>query len=181
MIGSAKVERGRPGNRLRVAGWSLAASLLLMPAAAMRFTNEVNWGPSDFVAAGVLIGGVGLLAELAVRTSARPSYRAAAALALSAAFLTVWINLAVGVIGPDDDPVNLLIGCVITAAAAGTFVARFRAEGMARAMAATAIVQAVIAAVSLLHDVRGFVLGGFFTVLWLASAWLFARAARAGG
>lgn len=179
MIGSANMERGRHGNRLRVAGWGLAALLLLTPAVAMRFTSEVNWTASDFVVAGVLIGGVGLLAEVAVRASKNRTYRAAAALALLAGFLTTWINLAVGIIGADDDPINMLIGCVITAAAAGIFVARFRAEGMARAMAATAIAQALIALVSLLHDVRGFVLGGFFAVLWLGSAWLFRRAARA--
>ena len=33
----------------------MAALLLLTPAVAMRFTGEVNWGPSDFVVAAVLI------------------------------------------------------------------------------------------------------------------------------
>ena len=37
------------------------ALLLLIPFIAMQFTNEVKWSLPDFVAAGVLLLGTGLL------------------------------------------------------------------------------------------------------------------------
>ena len=38
----------------RIIGWSIPATLLLLPLVAMRFTDEVNWTFSDFVFAAVL-------------------------------------------------------------------------------------------------------------------------------
>ncbi|MBK7270939.1 MAG: hypothetical protein IPI07_16005 [Flavobacteriales bacterium] len=40
---------GRWWNILRIVGWSLAALMLLFPVVAMQFTDEVNWGPEDFL------------------------------------------------------------------------------------------------------------------------------------
>ena len=45
----------------------ITAALLFIPAVAMRFTDEVNWGPEDFAAAGLLILGSGLACTLASR------------------------------------------------------------------------------------------------------------------
>lgn len=52
---------------LHKAGLSLAAALLLLPAIAMLFTNEMSWGPGDFLAAALILGGVGLGLEGAAR------------------------------------------------------------------------------------------------------------------
>ena len=52
--------------------------LLLIPIIAMNFTDEVNWTVSDFVVAGTLLLGTGLLCELAMRkikNSSIPNYR----------------------------------------------------------------------------------------------------------
>ena len=54
-------------NGWRIAGWSAALALLLLPAIAMRFTDEVNWTALDFVFAGVLIFSLGMGLEIAVR------------------------------------------------------------------------------------------------------------------
>ena len=49
---------------IRKTGWSLAADLLLLPALAMVFTDEMNWGPSDFLAAALLLGTTGVVLEI---------------------------------------------------------------------------------------------------------------------
>ena len=142
----------------------------------------MNWSPADYVFAAALIGGVGLAYWLAVRTTDSRAYRAGAAVALAAAFLLVWINAAVGIIGSEDHPANWMYFGVLAVGMAGALVARFRPRGMARALAATAATQALVVIVALVAGL-GFMpqapAGAFFTALWLLSAWLFRRAARA--
>lgn len=166
------------GTRLRVAAWSAAAGLLLLPVIAMQFTREVVWGPLDFLVAGTLIGGTGLLFELAVRARSSGTYRAAVAVALFTAFLTIWINLAVGMIGDEGNPLNLLFGGVIAVAALGAFLARFRPVGMAWTMLATAVAQAATVIPALTDEPRTAALIGAFALPWLLSAALFRAAHR---
>ncbi|HEV2817076.1 MAG TPA: hypothetical protein VGW40_07645 [Allosphingosinicella sp.] len=178
MANGATNSGGRAGSPWRVAGWSIAALLLLLPLVAMRFTAEVNWTVSDFLFAGLMIGIVGVTFELTVRVTASNAARAAIAVALAAAFLTIWANGAVGMIGDEDNPFNLLFFGVIALALAGAIVARFRPAGMALAMAAAAVAQVAIAAIGLSTDPRGGVLSAAFGGLWLLSAALFRKAAR---
>jgi hypothetical protein len=166
------------GNAWRIALWGFAAALLVVPAVAMRFTQEVNWTAGDFVFAGALIGGIGLLLELAVRRTPSPAYRAGAAAALAAAFLILWANGAVGMIGDEGDRYNLLFYGVILVALAGAVLARFRAAGMARAMLAAGLAQAAAGLAGFAADPRGALFSTAFTGLWLGSAWLFRQAAR---
>jgi hypothetical protein len=172
--------RARPGTRWRIAAWSLAAVVLLLPLLAMQVTDEVAWTPADFAVAGALIGGVGIAFELAVRRSASRAFRAAAGLALATGFVLVWLTLAVGLLGSEDDPANLMQGAVLAVAIAGALIARFRPAGLARAMTATALAQVVAAVVAL---AAGFgaaaLLVAAFAAPWLTSAWLFRRAAAA--
>ena len=170
-------DRGR-GRHWRTAAWGGAAALILLPLVAMQFTQEVNWGAGDFGFAIAMVLAVGLTFELAVRVSRSGAYRAAVGIALAASFLLVWINLAVGIIGNEENSANLMYFGVVAIAIAGAIVARFRAEGLARAMVATAIAQAGVFAAAL---IAGFGFTGpitiFFCGLWLLSAWLFRKAA----
>ena len=75
------------------------AILLLIPAVAMQFTNEVKWGPFDFLVAGVLMLGTGLLCELVIRKVSRFKYRVALCAAVLIAFILIWLELAVGIFG----------------------------------------------------------------------------------
>jgi len=176
-------------NGWRIAGWGFAAALIVTPAVAMQFTSEVKWTALDFVFAAVMIGGTGLLIELAVRASGKWSYRGGALLALAAAFLLIWINGAVGIIGNEDNPANLVFLAIIGIAVAGTLVARARAEGMARAMFVAAAAQAVTGIVVFIIGIAAtdapgplglLLLIEAFAAMWLGSALLFRRAARAG-
>jgi hypothetical protein len=164
----------------RFAFWLFLAALLSVPAIAMRFAPGAgfNWSPMDFVVMGVLLGGVGLGVELVVRASSSFAWRAGAVVALLTAFLTVWVNLAVGMVGSENNPYNLIFLGVLALALAGALLARFRAAGMAKAMLAAAIAQAAAGAAGLSHDGRGgaFALG--FAFFWLLAAGLFALASR---
>ncbi|WP_425259579.1 hypothetical protein ACPOLB_01775 [Rubrivivax sp. RP6-9] len=71
-------------------------ALLLFPLVAMRFTQEVNWGLEDFVAAGVLLFAAGMVYSLATRRTRSTPRRLAAAAAVLVAVAAVWAHLAVG-------------------------------------------------------------------------------------
>lgn len=174
----AKDGSGQAGSRWRLAVWGAAAALLLLPLVAMQFTDEVDWDLADFVFAGVLVAGVCATYELAVRRTRNRTYRAAAAVALAAAFILLWGNAAVGVIGSEDNPANRMFPGVIAVGFIGALLARFRPHGMAYALLATAFAQVLAAGVALGTGLGSTVLVTvFFTALWLVAAALFRKAA----
>lgn len=173
-------QMGRGGwSPWRVAAWTFAGLLLLLPLVAMQFTGEVNWDYKDFIFAGVLIGSVGIGFEVAVRMTTNLSYRAAAAVALGVSFMIVWANAAVGMIGDEDNAYNLLFLGVIALALLGAIVARFRAGGMAAAMLVAGIVHAGVALGGMGTDMRGAIFSAVFALGWFVSAALFRHAASA--
>jgi hypothetical protein len=157
-----------------------------VPLLAMQVTDEVVWDLADFVIAGALIFGTGLAYVLVARKAGNIAYRAAVGVALAAALLLVWINLAVGVIGSEDEPANLMYVGVLFVGIIGAIVARFRPHGMARALFATALAQASVAVTALMFGLGSErsrpveILGvtGFFVALFVGSALLFRHAGR---
>ena len=170
----------------RIAVWGAAAFLLLLPFVAMQFTDEVTWGLGDFITFGAMLAIACGTYELAARMTRNKSYRAAVGVAVAAAFLLVWVNLAVGIIGSEGSPANLMYGGVLAIGIVGAIIARFRPKGMARALAAMALAQALVAAIALLvgwndpwnGPLEILALNGFFVALFAGSAWLFGRAAN---
>ena len=181
MTAQAEIGGARSVRGWRIAVWGGAALLLLAPAVATRLSDEMQWDSRDFILVGaMLLAGCGLW-ELAIRKSGSWTYAAGAGVAAAAAFLLFLVNGAVGIIGNEDDPVNLVFLAVIAVAIAGAAVARFRPRGMALAMAVAAGAQVLagVAAVILVPDVRGFLVGtALFTPMWLLAAGLFRKAAR---
>jgi hypothetical protein len=175
---AGKTEEGRRWGAWRIAGWGAGASLLLAPFVAMQFTNEVNWTLFDFIFAGALIGAVGIAFELAVRMTRNDAYRTGVAAALAAVFLIVWANGAVGMIGSEHNPYNLLFIAVIAVALLGAVIAFYRPAGMALTMLVAAVAQACAGMGGLSADPRGAVLSTAFAGLWLLAAALFRKAAR---
>jgi hypothetical protein len=172
---------GRRPNVWRLTVWGGAAGLLLLPLVAMQLhAPGVNWTGSDFVVMGAMLATACGLWELGLRLSRNRAYRAAVALAVVAGFLMTWMNLAVGIIGNEDNPLNLLFFAVLAIGMLGAPLARFRPLGMAGAMLAMAGAQAMVAVATLIVGEMTFVISGFFTAVWLASAALFAKAARDG-
>jgi hypothetical protein len=170
--------RGR--NRFRPLIWGAAAVLLLLPAVAMQFTSEVNWTGSDFAVMGVMLATVCGLYELAVWLSGNTAYRAAFGIAVFTGFVTVWVNLAVGMLGSENNIENLMFAGVLLIAAVGALVARFRSRGMARAMDAAALAQLIVCVIALVIGFRerGVFFAACFAVPWFVSAQLFRKAAR---
>jgi hypothetical protein len=140
----------------------------------------MSWDLADFAFAAFMILGAGVLYALARRTNGSRAYRAGAAVALGTVFLIVWVNAAVGIIGAESNPVNLIFFGVLAVVGIGACLARFRPRGMDRAMLAAALAQAAAAGVAFAVG-RG--IEGLFTLAlcgpWLVSAWLFRRAADA--
>lgn len=179
-------ETRMPAKGWRALRWSIGAGLLLVPVVMMQIVDDWNWGPGSFLFAGIMIGGVLLLYEFAARTGASMAYRGGVAAALMAAFLMVWINLAVGIVG-EDNPINFSFFMLVFAAGVGAYAARGEPGGMARAMLGVAAVQALLAiaiatAPSTQRDPMGatgvLLLSAFFGFLWLISAALFRKASQ---
>ena len=93
----------------------------------------------------------------------------------------VWLSLGVGIIGKDGDPANLMYFGVLAVGISGAFVARFQPHGMARALLATALAQALVTAIALVAGLglpwsgpaEILALNGFFIAMFVGSAWLF--------
>ena len=67
--------------------------LLLIPFIAMRFTNEVNWTPLDFITMGFMLLMTGLAIEVALRVLRTKWSRVAAVAVVLFGFLMVWGTL----------------------------------------------------------------------------------------
>jgi hypothetical protein len=181
MANSTEMTDDRRGMPWRPMGWGAAGCLLLLPLIA-----HAPWTLSDFIVAAALLGGAGLALELAVRASGDAAYRAGAGAAVAAAFLLIWVNGAVGFLGDEDNPANLMFFGVLAIAALGSVLARFHAGGMARAMLVTAAAQILVGAIALAAGLGSPGAAGIyeavmgtsvFAALWLLSAGLFHRAA----
>jgi len=112
------------------------------------------------------------------------AYRIAVGLALTAAVVIIWLNAAAGLIGiEDDDPANLLYVAVLAIGCIGAIVARLRSRGLARALFATALAQALVGAIALklpntASSVQIVVLHGVLVALFAGAALLFQYATR---
>lgn len=171
-------------RRLRPLAWGGAAALLLAPWVAMRFTGEVAWTISDFALFGALLLVACVAFETVARAAHGPAYLAAGVVAIGAAFLLVWANLAVDIVDGPEHPANRMQAGVLLVGIAGALLARLRPRGMARTLVAMAAMQAVAGGVALWLDARepaAFVLAftGLYVAAWLLSAALFRKAADA--
>jgi hypothetical protein len=96
---AGKRVKSRSASRSAVRVALPTAFILLLPLVAMQITDEVDWGVADFVLAGALLGGSGLLLELAARKPRNFAYRAAATA----------IGVAAIVLGEADDAPGLVL------------------------------------------------------------------------
>jgi VIT1/CCC1 family predicted Fe2+/Mn2+ transporter len=164
------------------------ASVLMVPLLAMLFTDEVNWSPFDFIVMAILLFGTGLAYVLISKFSERLAYKAAVAVAVLAGLFLIWVNLAVGIIGSEDNPANVPYLGVLLVGLLGTAISRFQPRGMARTMLVTALAQMLVPVLALIFwrpslDEPPFILGvfmlnAFFAGLFVVSAVLFRHASE---
>ena len=113
-------------------------------------------------------------------------YVLAVGLALVTALLPFYVELAVGIIDPPGGPTLTIQFGVIAIGVIGALIARFEPEGMARALTATAVAQALVGVISLMVEpahpasppVEVLGVHAVFVALFLGSAWLFRWSAR---
>lgn len=173
--------------RGRVWGAVLVLMLVLVGVVGMGFTNgEVSFG--EAAAYGVILLLAGGAYEMAVALKRRSRiYRAAFILGLVGALLLIWVNGAVGIIGSEDNPANLLYGAVLGVGLLGTLAARFRPRGMAATLSVAAGVQFLVPVFALFvwpaethwgaAGVMGvFIFSSIFAVMFAGSAGMFWRA-----
>jgi hypothetical protein len=176
-------QAGERRNWWRVARWSAAAALLCVPAIAMRFPGSgFDWTASDFVIMGMLFAAILGAYEVLAARAPSIAYRAASVLTTLGLFLLIWFNLAVGIIGSENNDANLMFAGVIVAVVGGACAARFRPRGMSNTLFVAAGMQAIIGIVALALNLgvegRGWprdviVLTGFFTALWAVAGTLY--------
>jgi len=167
--------------------WGVAGFLLLLPAAAMQFTAEVDWSPFDFAAMGAMLAVACGLVELGARASGNRAYRVGVALAVGTGFLLTWANLAVGVVGHEGNAANLMFFGIVAVALVGSVAAWGRPGGMMLTLGAAALMQAAAHVAAYAADlgaeepgtrVRVLVIGLGFATLWALSAACFRAAWR---
>ncbi|PEN12722.1 hypothetical protein CRI94_11885 [Longibacter salinarum] len=154
----------------------------------MQFTEEVAWGVGDFVLFGGMLLLAGAAVETVIRTNPSSIYRYAMGGGLGGAFLLIWVNGAVGLIGAAGNPANLMYAGVLAVGVIGALVGRFRARAMSRVLLAMAVIQTVIMGTAIVMEwgqpssgpVELVVANGAFAGIWLVSAWLFRKAERDG-
>ncbi|WP_300974088.1 hypothetical protein [Sphingomonas sp. LHG3406-1] len=160
-------------NPWRIFGWGLVATLLSLPA-ILRFP----WTPGDFIAMGIMLGTVGLAIEFLVRRSGNAFVRLGAVVGVVTCFLTIWVNLAVGMIGNEDDAYNQLFLIPILVFIGGAFVTRFRPSGMTIVMLIAAAVQFGLALGGIGIDPLGARFTMVFALFWLFGGALFRAGAK---
>lgn len=162
----------------------VTALLLMIPLIAMRYTNEVQWTGSDFVFAGVLLFGSGLAYELVSKRGKTVVYRAAVGIAVLTSLLLVWVNAAVGIIGSEDNPANLLYAGVLAVGFLGAIASRLKPRGMSLTLFGMAIAQMLVPTIAFLiwrpdfspGVIAVFVLNAGFATLFAGSGLLFRQA-----
>ena len=169
-------------NKIGFLALSVALVLLLL-FGVMQITDQVNWSMMDFIFAGGLLFGAGLAYLFITSGAGSVAYRTAAGIAVVTALGLVWSNAAVGIIGSDDNPANRMYLGVPAVLIVGALLARFQPRGMARAVFATALAQALITAVALLtvenvEVLEVLLLNAFFIAMWVVAGVLFQRAGQ---
>lgn len=167
-------------RRVRWLAWGAAAILLTLPAIAMRFTDEVNWSPFDFVVMGLMLGTLCLALELTLRAARSHAFVLAGGIALLVSFAAVWITLAVGIVGKESDPINAVFLAVPAIALLAAVGCGLQPRGLARAMQVAAGAQGVTVLVTAaMGEGATFLLPAAFVLMWLAAFRLFLMAAKA--
>ncbi len=169
----------------------ITAGILMIPLIAMQFTQEVQWTLFDFAVMGILVFGTGSAYQFLAGRSSRTAYKGGAIIAVVASLLLVWMNLAVGIIGSENNPINMFYLLVPVIGICGAFITKATALGMYRTLIGMAVAVALVPIVGFvvgrpslstpeeLAGVLGVVmLNVLFVLLFTAGAFLFRTAGQ---
>jgi hypothetical protein len=115
-------------------------------------------------------------------------YRVAFGVGLAGVLLLGWVSGAVGIIGSEDNPVNLMYWAIPAVLLIGSLISRFKPRGMAWTLSAAALVQLSVPVVALILSpevswgnvgvIGVFIFNSIFALLFAVSALLFWRVAK---
>jgi hypothetical protein len=187
---SADLQSGGRHTSLWKAPALVTALLLSIPLLRSLFAGGWGWDIRVFLlvgAVGTVLFSIGLACQMLIRRLGTGTYRAAVAVALPTTFVLVWGNFVQA--ADEVNPAAMMYMSVPIVGIIGAALARFRADGMARALFVTAFAQALVLAIVLIVRnpavtpwtaavARGFVGNAVFAMMFAGSAWLFRKAAR---
>ncbi len=173
-------------NTKRLIVWTIVLVLILMIPVAMHFTDEVQW--NEAVAYSVILLVAGGTYELwQWLKTCSSAYRLAFGVGLAGVLLLGWVSGAVGIIGSENNPTNLMYWAVFAVGLIGSLLSHFKPRGMARTLFAAAVVQMLVPVFALYiwpaqvswgeaGVISVFVFNSIFAMLFVVSALLFRRA-----
>lgn len=172
-------------NTRRSIVWGIVMALILIITLATQFTNEVQWNETmAYIVILLTIGGAYESWQwLKNRTR---MYRFAFGVGLAGVFLLGWVSGAVGIIGSENNSVNLMYWAVPAVGLIGSLISRLKPSGMARTLFAVALVQFLVPVIALIISpevswgnagvIGVFIVNSVFVALFVASALLFRHA-----
>ena len=133
----------------RIALWiGVVLCVLALPFVATILSAEVNWDSTDFIVlSSILITGI-VLYELSIRKSRTTVYRIAAATGIIGALLLFWVNAGVGIIGSENQSVNLWFYAVYVVGLAGAWRSKLSPSGMPNTLFAMSVVPLLVTTIA---------------------------------
>lgn len=170
--------------------WTIVVALILLIFLAMQFTNfgkvEMQWNETIAYSTILLIVGGAYEMWRWLKTQSG-TYRFAFGIGLLGVLFLGLVSGAVGIIGSENNSVNLMYWAVPAVWLIGSLISRFKSRGMAYTLFATALVQFLVPVVALMISpevswgnagvIGVFVVNSIFAVLFAVSALLFRRTA----
>src|SRR3989344_5814997 len=170
--------------------WAVIVALILLLPLAMQFqpfVDEVQW--SEAIAYSIILLIVGGFYELWQWLKTQSNmYLFAFGVGLLGVLLLGWVSGAVGIIGSENNSVNLMYWAVPAIGLIGSLISRFKPRKMAYTLFAVALVQFLVPVVALIISpevswgnagvIGVFVFNSIFALLFVGSGLLFLRAAR---
>lgn len=173
-------------NKRRYIVWAIVMTLILTISVVASLTNEVQYNETiAYIIMLLVIGGTYELWQWLKTHNTR--YRFAFGVGLTGLFFLGWVSGAVGIIGSENNPANLMYWAVPTIGLTGSLLSRFKRSGMVSTLFAMAVVQILIPVFALCiwpaqaswgdAGVIGvFIFNSIFAMFFVASALLFRRA-----
>ncbi|MBO6793810.1 MAG: hypothetical protein JJ895_07865 [Balneolaceae bacterium] len=123
--------------------------IIMIPLIAMQFTSEVVWTTSDFIIAWTILFSIGFAFQAIGKRAKNSSYKFATGIAAFTTLFVIWSNLAVGIIGNEDNPLNLMYFGVVLLMVFGSYIAQLKAKAMSKVLFASAVLHALVSIIGL--------------------------------
>lgn len=176
-----------PKTKKKFIIWTVIITLISLIVITTQFSTRAQWNESMAYSLILLFIGGSYESWRWLKTCNR-IYRLAFSMGLLGILLLGWVSGAVGIIGSENNSVNLMYWAIPVVWIIGSFVSRFKPRGMAFTLSATAIIQFLIPVVALIISsevswgnagvIGVFIVNTFFAILFASSGLLFLRATR---